>query len=91
MQVEVQLFSFLRDCLPKGAERGRMTVELKAGNTVKDLFDLLQIDRCMPDGRHLANELHSWQVSVNGEFLSDLSRELKPGDQVLVFPHMAGG
>lgn len=91
MQVEVQLFSFLRDCLPPDTERGRITVELSAGNTVDDLFKQLELNRCLPGDRSLEAELDSWQISVNGEFVSDLSRVLQPGDQVLVFPHMAGG
>jgi molybdopterin converting factor small subunit len=91
MQVVVQLFSFLRDCLPPGTERGRVTVEMTTGSTAKDLFAQLELNRCLPGGRRIEDELTSWQVSVNGEFISDLNRVLHGGDHVMVFPHMAGG
>ena len=91
MQVDIQLFSFLRDCLPPGATRGRVTVELAAGATLQDLLDHLELNRCLSGGRRLEDELDSWQVSVNGDFVVDLDRELQPGDQILVFPHLAGG
>jgi molybdopterin converting factor small subunit len=91
MQVVVQVFSFLRDCLPAGAERGRVSVELTEGATLQDLITHLDLNRCLSDGRRLEDELESWQVSVNGEFTFDLKQELRPGDQVLIFPHLAGG
>jgi molybdopterin converting factor small subunit len=91
MQVVVQVFSFLRDCLPPGAERGRVTVELPEGASVQNLFAQLELNRCLPDGRRLEDELNSWQVSVNGEFVFDLNGELQSGDRVLVFPSLAGG
>ena len=91
MKVTVQLFSILRECLPKEAERGRAVVELTEGVCLDDLFDFLNVDRCLSGGKRFAEMLSSWQVSVNGEFTEDLSRELHSGDVVIVFPHMAGG
>lgn len=89
--VTVQVFAYLRDCLPPGAERGRVVVELPENTDLQVLFDRLGFDRCLPGGRRLVDELDSWQVSLNGEFVTDLRRELHSGDQVLVFPHIAGG
>jgi len=91
LKVNVQLFSILRECLPKEAERGRLSVEVSEGACLSDLFDDLGVDRCLSGGKHFAEMLGSWQVSVNGEFTEDLSRELHPEDTVIVFPHMAGG
>ena len=91
MKVNVQLFSILRECLPKDAERGRLSVELAEGACLGDLFDELSVDRCLSGGKRFSEMLGSWQISVNGEFTEDLSRALQPGDSVIVFPHMAGG
>jgi molybdopterin converting factor small subunit len=91
MLVVVQVFSFLRDCLPPGAERGRVSVKLLESATLRDLLTHLDLNRCLSNGRRLEDELDSWQVSVNGEFIFDLNRELQSGDQVLIFPHLAGG
>lgn len=91
IQVTVQVFSYLRNCLPPGAERGRVVVDLPEYADLRVLFDQLGFDRCLPGGRRLIDELDSWQVSLNGEFVLDLARELRAGDQVLIFPHIAGG
>jgi molybdopterin converting factor small subunit len=91
LKINVQLFSILRECLPKEAERGRTSIELPEGACLDDLFDHLGVDRCLSGGKRFAKMLGSWQVSVNGEFTEDLSRELHAGDTVIVFPHMAGG
>ncbi len=90
MKVHVQLFSLLRECLPGDAERGKAIVELQENSSVMGLFEHLGIDRCL-GGTRLVEQLESWQISVNGEFIQDLNLALKDGDLVIVFPHMAGG
>jgi len=91
LKIQVQLFSTLRDCLPTEAERGRALVNMPPGANLQDMFDRLGVDRCLGSGKTFAQQIDSWQVSVNGEFTRDLSRALQDGDQVVVFPHMAGG
>jgi len=91
IQVTVQVFAYLRDCLPAGVERGRIVVDVPEHADLRALFDYLGFDRCLPGDRRLVDELDSWQVSLNGEFVLDLKHELRSGDQVLVFPHIAGG
>ncbi len=91
MKIHVQLFSTLRDCLPPEAERGRLSLELSEGASLDDLFQRLGVDACLNPGKSFAAQLDSWQISVNGEFTRDLGRILREGDQVVVFPHMAGG
>jgi molybdopterin converting factor small subunit len=91
MKVYIQLFSTLRDCLPPEAERGRASLDLPEGASLEALFDQLGVERCLGKGQTFAAQIDSWQVSVNGEFTRDLSRALQDGDQVVVFPHMAGG
>lgn len=91
MKVEVQLFANLRDCLPADSKRGKAEVELEDGATLRDLFVLLDLDRCITGNESFFDLLDAWQISHNGEFTHDLSRRLEDGDVVVVFPHMAGG
>ena len=91
MDVHVQLFSILRECLPEGSQRGRGIIALQEGSRLRDLFDALNLKRCLSDGKDFAEQLDSWQISLNGEFLDDIDIVLEEGDQVIVFPHMAGG
>ena len=90
MKVQVQLFANLRDCLPEDAERGRAHVGLPEGASLIELFDSLGVERCISGGS-IAEHASAWQISVNGEFIQDLQLTLRDGDQVIVFPHMAGG
>jgi molybdopterin converting factor small subunit len=91
MEIHVQLFSILRDCLPPDARRGKATVHLPQGATLADLAAHLGIDR------HLgcqASELTStagWQVLVSGAFEWDMGRALRDGDEVSIFPPVSGG
>jgi molybdopterin converting factor small subunit len=91
MKIQVQLFANLRECLPDHAERGRAVVEILDGSSLRDLFDHLGVDQCLGQNISLADQIESWQLSVNGEFTQDLDRVLMDRDQVIVFPHMAGG
>lgn len=91
MVIQVQLFSNLRECLPDDAQRGRASVHLHQGAVLSDLFEYLDMDRCLGAGRTFAEQVGSWQISVNGEFTQDLNLLLRDGDQVIVFPHMVGG
>ena len=91
MDVNIQLFSILRECLPEGSERGRAVVVLQEGSRLMDLFDALDLKRCLSEGKDFVEQLNSWQISLNGEFLNDINVVLKDGDLVIIFPHMAGG
>ncbi len=76
MKVRVRLHAVLRDLLPAG----RGEIELPETACVKDLLDQLQIDE----------ELREL-VTVNGDQISDFSKQLSDGDDVQVFPAVAGG
>lgn len=91
MNINVQLFSILRECLPKGTERGRVIVELPEGATLVQLFERLDLYRCLGLAPEAEKFLTSWQVSLNGEFVFELEGSLKEGDQVTIFPHIVGG
>jgi len=91
MQIHVQLFSILRDCLPPGSERGRATVSLSEGASLADLVSHLGIDRHLGCDAAELTATASWQVLVSGQFEIDMGRVLQDGDQVHVFPPISGG
>jgi len=80
VRVELRLFANLRDRLPREA-RGRTTVVLPQGATVGDVVQKFQIP---PALAHL--------VLVNGVNIEgDMNRELQSGDEISIFPPVAGG
>lgn len=91
MQVQVQLFSILRDCLPPGAQRGLTAVLVPDGATLKDLIVQLGIDQRLRLEAGAVASGAGWQITVNGRFEPDVERVLQDGDQVRIFPPVAGG
>jgi molybdopterin converting factor small subunit len=91
MQIHVQLFSILRDCLPPGSERGQATVSLPDGATLADLASHLGIDRYLGCDAAELTATASWQVLVLGQFELDMDRVLQDGDEVRIFPPISGG
>ncbi len=91
MKVQVQLFSILRDCLPVDAVRGCASLELAEGARLTDLIVELGIDRRLGHAAASLSTDAGWQVLVNGQFECDMSRPLAQGDQVQIFPPVAGG
>jgi molybdopterin converting factor small subunit len=91
MQVHVQLFSFLRDCLPPDARRGQATVNLLEGATLADLVTHLGIDRRLGCAAADLIARASWQVMISGRFELDTDRVLQDGDEVHIFPPISGG
>ncbi len=79
MQIEVHLFSVLREYLPPGNERGQASVALPRGATVADLIAQLGITRRV----HL--------VVINGIQVENRQQSLQDGDSVKLFPAMIGG
>lgn len=91
MRVRLNLFSILRECLPPEAQKGRVAVDLPTGATLRDLVQHFGIDRRLgvPPGASLVQS--GWQVLVNGTYEEDMQRVLADGDEVSIFPPMAGG
>ena len=91
MNVQIQLFSFLRECLPANAQGGRAVVDLPTGATIRDLFVELGLHERMHSDI-LAGKLEDvFEVTVNGVSESNYERRLAEGDQVSCFRRMSGG
>ena len=82
MRVDVKLFASLRKKLPSisGRPAGKGTVELSDTATLTDLIHRLDIP---PDLAQM--------VLVNGEQTREFGHTLADGDQVSIFPPVAGG
>jgi molybdopterin converting factor small subunit len=91
MNVEIQLFSILRELLPPGARRGRATITLADGATVADLITQLGIDQKMGFAPEDMTSKAGWQVMVSDKFEADMGRILQDGDQVKILPPVSGG
>jgi len=79
MQVQIHLYSVLRQHLPPGGKRGQAVVTLPEGATVADLIAHLNITRRVR------------LVVVNDAQEKDRERPLQDGDRVKLFPVMVGG
>lgn len=83
MLIKVKLFAMLREKLPPDSNGEDMEVEVGDGTTARGIIDQLQIP---PELAHL--------VMINGyHLLPDeiLSRPLKAGETLAIFPPVAGG
>jgi molybdopterin converting factor small subunit len=90
MQVQVQLFSILKDCMPPANEQGQAVVTLPEGATLADLVTHLGVDRQLGGSAEVVTR-GGWQVIVSGQYEADLGRPLRDGDRVQIFPPVAGG
>ena len=77
MEIHLQLFSILRNLLPP-EQKGKTTLQLKEGTTLKDLMKELDINRRVA-------------ISVNGIQENDHDRQLLNGDVVKIFTSVGGG
>ena len=82
MRVDVKLFASLRKKLPpdSGRPAGKGTVELPDAATLADLIHHLDIPLDLAQ-----------MVLVNGEQTREFGHALTAGDQVSIFPPVAGG
>jgi sulfur carrier protein ThiS len=77
LKIHLQLFSVLREKLPKEA-RGETMFDLSDGATVGDLLNALDIQRNVV-------------ISVNDAHEPDKTRVLHDGDDIKIFSSVGGG
>ena len=80
MNVRVRLMASLRSKLPPGSQNGVADVSISEIGTVEDVLRQLGI---------AADHVHL--VMVNGESQPDQRRMLAEGDELTIFPPVAGG
>ena len=83
MKITLKLFATLADYLPAGAQGNQLDMELADSTCVGEVIDRL----CLPPAlTHL--------VLINGAFVppeSRAGRRLQDGDQLAIWPPIAGG
>ena len=77
MQIQIKLYSILREKLPPG-NKGKAQLELVDSATLTDLLEELEIDSKVV-------------LSVNEQHETNLHRQLKEGDSVRIFSSISGG
>jgi sulfur carrier protein ThiS len=83
MQITLKLFANLTDYLPPGSRNNRLELDIDASDTVQGVLV-----------RHQVPEQLMHLVLVNGVYIPPAARatqRLEPGDQVAVWPPIAGG
>lgn len=83
MKVAFKLFASLTDLLPSEREGNRIELEVPAGTTVSDMI-----------ARYSIPERSAHLVLINGVFVPPgqrATRELANGDELAIWPPIAGG
>jgi sulfur carrier protein ThiS len=83
MQITLKLFATLGDYLPEGSRNNQVELEIAASDTVQQVLDRNQLPERLT---HL--------VLINGVFVPPGERawrRFEPGDQLAVWPPIAGG
>jgi molybdopterin converting factor small subunit len=92
MRVQLRVFSYLREYLPPhNNERGEVEFELPEQASLKDLFIALGLERRLGKKIFDVEVDHTFQVLINQVAVSEYSHPLLDGDEVALFPPMAGG
>ena len=83
MQIKFKLYASLGDYLPKQARANQIDLDIDEADTVQQILERYQLPERLT---HL--------VLVNGVFIPPeerAQRQLAPGDQLAVWPPIAGG
>ena len=77
MEIKLQLYSILREALPRES-KGRAVLEFEDGASLVDVLKELGIKRRVV-------------ISVNSVLERDHTRQLRDGDEVKIFSSVSGG
>jgi molybdopterin converting factor small subunit len=92
MKVKVHFFSYLREYLPpQSSARGELELWLPDQSSLKDMFIALGFDRRLGKEIFDAEVGHTFQVLINQVAVHDYAHALADGDEIVLFPPMAGG
>lgn len=83
MDVTLKLYATLTPCLPEGAVKNQITIDVSDGTSVMDIIDKYQVPK---ESCHL--------ILVNGNYTPLLTADqkiLQQGDTLAVWPPVAGG
>jgi sulfur carrier protein ThiS len=83
MKVTLKLYATLADCLPPGSQSNAVAIDVAADASIVDILDRFRVPERMTK-----------LVLVNGSFVAPedrASRHLQEGDQLAVWPPVAGG
>lgn len=83
MQITLKLFATLTDHLPEGANGNQVDIEIDPADSVSVVIERFRLPERLV---HL--------VLINGNFVPPAARatqQLKPGDQLAIWPPVAGG
>jgi molybdopterin converting factor small subunit len=93
MKVHLRAFASLREHFPKEQHRrpGEAEFELPDEATLRDLFLALGLDKRLGSGIFDSAVDHTFQVMINHVAVNAYDHPLAEGDEIALFPPMAGG
>jgi molybdopterin converting factor small subunit len=92
MRVQLRIFSYLPEYLPSHSNaRGELELDLPDQASLKDLFIALGFKRRLGMQIFDAEVEHTFQTLINNVPVNDYAHPLSDGDEVVLFPPMAGG
>ena len=83
MDVTLKLYATLSNCLPQGAEKNQISINVAEGTSVMDILNKYQVPK---ESCHL--------ILINGNYtplLTANSKILNDGDTLAIWPPVAGG
>ena len=92
MKVRVRAFANLREYLPPHRNsRGEVELDLPDQATLKDLFIALGLEKRLGNKIFDSEVNHIFQVLINQVAVNVFDHSLAEGDEIALFPPMAGG
>lgn len=92
MRVQLRVFSYLPEYLSSHSNAPReLELDLPDQASLKDLFIALGFERRLGTEIFDTQVDHTFQVLINQVSVNDYAHPLADGDEIVLFPPMAGG